>query len=282
MMGLNCWPDDACKSFLVVLIAISGLLNLPPATGMNCNPKLTIIPDVEISTSPPTQKLAIGTAINLTCMAQPRSIDAGYYDRWTKYIQWYDPQGRPVGHKCVQGRRMVLKLRCTLMLKKLTAEKLGGYTCEAGNPYRKHCRRKSVEIRPQENQNINIVEDPKSQRVFINSNVTLNCTATGQPKVTILWMKNNDSYALQTNKTNPRVEERIILLDNKTVLSQLLLTATNREDHGKYHCVANNDIGKRISRVAFLQIADQDAQFSQRSKEPKCSCTASGDPNPSN
>ena len=87
-------------------------------------------------------------------MAQPRSIDAGYYDRWTEYIQWYDPQGKPVGHKCVQGRTMVLKLRCTLMLKNLTVEKLGNYTCEAGNPYPAHCRRKSVEISPQGKQQI--------------------------------------------------------------------------------------------------------------------------------
>ena len=107
-----------------------------------------VIPDVEISTSPPTKKLAIGTAVNLTCLAQPRRIDAGYYDRWTEYIQWYDPKGKPVGHRCVQGRRMVLKHRCLLMLKKLTAEQLGSYTCEAGNGYRAHCRRKSVEIRP--------------------------------------------------------------------------------------------------------------------------------------
>ena len=117
-------------------------------------PPLPVIPDVEISTSPPMQKLAVGTAVNLTCMAQPRSIDAGYYDRWTEYIQWYDPQGKPVGHKCVQGRTMVLKLRCTLMLKNLTVEKLGNYTCEAGNPYPAHCRRKSVEIGPQGKQQI--------------------------------------------------------------------------------------------------------------------------------
>ena len=35
------------------------------------------------------------------------------------------------------------------MLKNLTEEQLGSYTCEAGNGYRAHCRGKSVEIRPQ-------------------------------------------------------------------------------------------------------------------------------------
>ena len=111
-------------------------------------PPPPVIPDVQISTSPPRQELSVGTAVNLTCMAQPRSIDAGYYDRWTEYIQWYGPQDKPVGHRCVQGRQMELKHICTLMLKNLTEEQLGSYTCEAGNGYRAHCRRKSVEIRP--------------------------------------------------------------------------------------------------------------------------------------
>ena len=96
----------------------------------------------EISTSPPRQELSVGTAVNLTCMAQPRNIDAGYYDRWTEYTS---------GHRCVQGIQIVLEHRCTLMLKNLTEEQLGSYTCEAGNGYRAHCRGKSVEIliRPQ-------------------------------------------------------------------------------------------------------------------------------------
>ena len=103
----------------------------------------------EISTSPPRQELSVGTAVNLTCMAQPRNIDGGYYDKWTEYIQWYDPQDKPAGHRCVQGIQIVLKHRCTLMLKNLTEEQPGSYTCEAGNGYRAHCRGKSVEIRPQ-------------------------------------------------------------------------------------------------------------------------------------
>ena len=41
LMGFNTWPDDLSKPFLVVLIVTSGLLNLPQATGMNCNTKLT-------------------------------------------------------------------------------------------------------------------------------------------------------------------------------------------------------------------------------------------------
>ena len=64
---------------------------------------------------------------------------------------------------------------------------------------------------------------------------------------------NDDPYAWQTN---PRVEEKVILLDNKTVRSQLLLTGTKMEDSGKYHCVANNSAGVRVSRVSSLFTED--------------------------
>ena len=66
-------------------------------------------------------------------------------------------------------------------------------------------------------------------------------------------MKNDDPYALQTN---PRVEEKVILLDNKTVRSQLLLTGTKMEDSGKYHCVAHNSAGVRVSRASSLFTED--------------------------
>ena len=66
-------------------------------------------------------------------------------------------------------------------------------------------------------------------------------------------MKNDDPHALQTN---PRVEEKVILLDNKTVRSQLLLTGTKMEDIGTYHCVAHNSAGERISTVSSLLTED--------------------------
>ena len=113
-----------------------------------------VIPEMDIFSSPPNHTLTVGADINLTCIAWPRYVDRLYPRRWTKYIQWYDPQGRPAGAKCLQGTSKVKKLRCTLMLKRLTMEQFGNYTCEAQNDYEGYCRQKVVEIELQGRQNI--------------------------------------------------------------------------------------------------------------------------------
>lgn len=216
---------------------MNGLLHLPQATGKNCNHKLPIIPDVEISTSPPMLKLAVGTAVNLTCMAQPRSIDAGYYDRWTEYIQWYDPQGKPVGHKCVQGRTMVLKLRCTLMLKNLTVEKLGNYTCEAGNPYPAHCRRKSVEIGPQDTKPNQSVRDLENQITPISFSLNFICTTSGYHNTSNSPTKDSDPYSKQSNRI---AKLKLLVLDHK------------------YHCIGGTSAGgnmfERLSNTSTISL----------------------------
>ena len=104
-----------------------------------------MISEMDIFSSPPNRTLRIGTDINLACIAWPSYKDQLHPRRWTKYIQWYDPQGRPVGAKCLQG---------TLMLKRLTTEQFGNYTCEAQNDYEGYCRQKVVEIELQGRQNI--------------------------------------------------------------------------------------------------------------------------------
>ena len=113
-----------------------------------------MIPEMDIFSSPPNRTLRVGADINLTCIAWPRNDHQLYPRKWTKYIQWYDPQGSPVGDKCLQSTPRVKELHCILMLKRLTMEQFGNYTCEAQNDYEGYCRQKVVEIELQGRQNI--------------------------------------------------------------------------------------------------------------------------------
>ena len=114
-----------------------------------CRP---VIPEIKISSSPPSRTLFVGEALNLTCIAWPRSRDELFLRRRIKFIQWYDPQNSPVGARCINPQ-LRKELRCTLMLKWSTLAQFGNYTCEAENDYVGYCRRKTVEIRQGKQEN---------------------------------------------------------------------------------------------------------------------------------
>ncbi|XP_022778118.1 uncharacterized protein LOC111319636, partial [Stylophora pistillata] len=147
-MMRDSWLGEVAK--YILLLTLTGVLwSLPFVRGETCNSNLKIRPVVDISSSSENDSLPIAASITLTCTAEPRRIDSGYMDRWVDYVEWYDPQGRQVGAKCQQPSNIhahKLKLSCPLVLKNLTVEKFGRYTCQAGNGYLKHCTRKPFEI----------------------------------------------------------------------------------------------------------------------------------------
>ncbi|XP_066015353.1 roundabout homolog 1-like [Pocillopora verrucosa] len=288
----NFWLREASMR-LVLFTLTCALWNLPFVKGETCNPNLNIRPVVYIFSSPENSRLPIGASITLTCTAEPRTEDKGYLDRWVNYIEWYDPQDNEVGAKCKQTsnkRAYKFKLTCPLVLKNLTVDKIGRYTCQAGNGYIKHCTRKSFEILIQ-GPAPELVGVPRNQSTDIGANVTFNCTATGLPGTSISWIKDNDSFALQSNP-------RAIFINNphsstiqKTMQSQLFITGVKKEDFGKYQCEAKNSGGRNLSLPAFLSSKVSDAQKPEIVESPKnqsvligsnatLSCTARGLPRP--
>ena len=108
-------------------------------------------PVVEISSSPGNNSFPIGASINLTCKAGPRAGDDLQISKWVKYIRWYGPQSNEVEAQCQQPDKKTRKKEytCQLVLKNLTVDKFGNYTCQSGNDYLGHCTRKSFNIRIQ-------------------------------------------------------------------------------------------------------------------------------------
>ncbi|RMX49110.1 hypothetical protein pdam_00003898, partial [Pocillopora damicornis] len=148
MMVNTFWRGGTTKVILLQVLVANSLLLFSSVTGdaATCNTK-SVIPEVKIFSSPPNRTQPIAAAINLTCEAWPKHKDVSYPRRWIKYIQWYDTHGRQIGDKCL-NTQPVKNLKCPLILKNLTIENFGNYTCEAENDYAGYCRRKSVEILP--------------------------------------------------------------------------------------------------------------------------------------
>ena len=103
-------------------------------------------PVVDISSSPENNSFPVGASIILTCKAMPRAEDESHWDKWVNYIRWYDPQDNEVGERCQQPNQKKRVKSCPLVLKNLTVDKFGSYTCQSGNDYSNHCTMKSFNI----------------------------------------------------------------------------------------------------------------------------------------
>ena len=98
---------------------------------------------------------------------------------------------------------------------------------------------------------LKLIGVPREQRADIGANVTFTCTAKGFPIPNISWIKNNASFALQSN---PRLKLINHLLNYKGIQSQLFITGVSKEDFGGYQCEAKNIVGKKLSFPAFLTL----------------------------
>ena len=109
---------------------------------------LAVKPVVDISSSPGNNSFPIGASINPTCTARPRPEDYRQINTWVKYIRWYGPQSNEVEAQCQQPdyKKRVKIYSCPLVLKNLTVDKFGSYTCQSGNDYPNHCTMKSFNI----------------------------------------------------------------------------------------------------------------------------------------
>lgn len=103
-------------------------------------PRQTGEPRINISSSPPSNKLSIGTAFNLTCIAWQTD------DSQTKVeeVEWFNPQKKQIKNCQALGSS---QMTCTLMVGALTNKNLGNYTCKASND-RPYCRTKEIQIIP--------------------------------------------------------------------------------------------------------------------------------------
>ena len=93
-------------------------------------------PLIRISSTPPSNELPIGAAINLNCTAwQTDDLPMKYIRTRPHKIEWFDPQGKRVGKDCRVAWPPAELMKCTLEVGSLTDENHGNYTCRASNGY---------------------------------------------------------------------------------------------------------------------------------------------------
>ena len=89
-----------------------------------------------------------------------------------------------------------------------------------------------------------IIKTPVNQSAHIGSNVTFNCTVSGDPAPLVNWTK--DGNLLPFNQK--------VLTNLTTVESQLVIRGVTMNDTGKYRCVASNSMGTERSKAAVLSL----------------------------
>ena len=102
-------------------------------------------PRINISSTPPSKKLSIGAAINLTCTAWQTDQLPKDSRKNPHIIEWFDPQDKRIGSQCQAGSPPARLMKCTLVVGALTNGKLGTYTCRARNAYN-YCRTKKFQV----------------------------------------------------------------------------------------------------------------------------------------
>lgn len=76
-------------------------------------------------------------------------------------------------------------------------------------------------------------------RIYEGSDAILECVAEGSPPPRIMWLWQN--YHLTTSSKH-KVE---MYTDSDNLITAVLkVIQTNREDHGKYRCLARNTVGQ--------------------------------------
>ena len=114
------------------------------STGLHFSRK-TGEPQINISSTPPSNKLSISAAINLTCTAW-QTNELAKNPRTKPYkIEWFDPQDKRIEIQCRAGWPPARIMKCTLEVGALADRKLGNYTCRARNWYNR-CSTKRFQV----------------------------------------------------------------------------------------------------------------------------------------
>ncbi|XP_032222658.2 fibroblast growth factor receptor isoform X3 [Nematostella vectensis] len=174
-----------------------------------------------IATPPLYLNVTEGEPVNITCQSNdlPRPT-----------VTWYKDD-KPANQSVLWYRGS-----SSLVISAASIKDQGEYFCTAENTYG-HAQSNKTNL--QVFAEPAFTEEPLSQSVTLGENVTLTCTARGNPPPDITWMLNGT-----------RLDK-----ESQWIRSILIITNASLSAHGWYSCLARSRLGQVTSQPAFLAVS---------------------------
>jgi len=169
----------------------------------------------------------------------PCTLRQGYP---TPVIYWYKERQQLQVHEAMSGGIIVRKIERlpdqSLLIRKVTLEDQGLYTCRAINDFGQDIKDVQLEIFD----SIKVDIYPINRIYQLGFTAKLQCRATGYPLPRIIWMRDNIPLINTTRTT----------LQND---GSLIIHPYKREDAGPYVCNATNK-KESVTQVAYLEVKE--------------------------
>ncbi|CAF3650742.1 unnamed protein product [Adineta steineri] len=160
----------------------------------------------------------------------------------TPVIYWYKERQQLQVHEAMTGGIIVRKIERlpdqSLLIRKVTLEDQGLYTCRAINDFGQDIKDVQLEIFD----SIKVDIYPINRIYQLGFTAKLQCRATGYPLPRIIWMRDNTPLVNSTRTT----------IQND---GSLIIHPYKREDAGPYVCNATNK-KESVTQVAYLEVKE--------------------------
>ncbi|KAJ2944874.1 hypothetical protein O0L34_g1763 [Tuta absoluta] len=176
-----------------------------------------------------------GQIVNIYCNV--RSGDLPIHFEWLK-----DGKRIPSGLKVVERSS---ELFSALVIKKVSLEHCGTYTCVASNHVAKVNKSTELYIKVAPKW----VEEPSNSSLLLGRRGTVSCSASGYPQPQVHWMK-KDAILGTWQPVLELAGGGILSLPNGT----LVLEEVSLSDEGLYSCNVENGVGQPLSKTVWMSV----------------------------